>query len=84
MNKKKLFVRIVNNQKNVQFNDFVTVIEAFGFSCVRRGGSHQIYNHPNIAELINVQDENGKGKPYQIKQFLSLVEKYKMNMEDEI
>ncbi|MDR2598982.1 MAG: type II toxin-antitoxin system HicA family toxin [Oscillospiraceae bacterium] len=82
MNKKKLFARIVSNQRNISFNDFVTIIEAFGFSCARISGSHQIFNHPNIDEIINIQNEKGNGKPYQIKQFLSLIEKYKLSMED--
>ena len=82
MNKKKLFLRIMNNQKNVLFNDFITVVEAFGFSCTRKEGSHRIFKNANVAELINLQDENGKAKPYQIKQFLLLIEKYKLKLEE--
>ena len=82
MNKKKLFTKIINNQKNVRFNDFVTIIEAFGFYCIRKEGSHRIYKKTNVVELINIQNENGKAKPYQIKQFLALVEIYNMRMED--
>ena len=82
MNKKKLLSRIINNQKNVLFNDFITVVEAFGFNCARRDGSHRIYKNASVAELINLQDENGKAKPYQIKQFLYLVEKYKLELEE--
>ena len=82
MNKKKLLARIVNNQKNVQFNDFTTLVEAFGFFRTRGEGSHSIYRKANISEFINLQNENGKAKPYQIKQFLALVEKYKLSMED--
>ena len=42
MNRKKLLAKIINNQKNVQFNDFVTLIEAFGFYRTRGEGSHSI------------------------------------------
>jgi len=72
----------MNNQKNVLFNDFITVVEAFGFSCTRKEGSHRIFKNANVAELINLQDENGKAKPYQIKQFLLLIEKYKLKLEE--
>lgn len=82
MNNKKLYVKMVNSQKNVQFNDFVTIIEAFAFYCSRQEGSHRIYKNPAVHEFINVQDENGKAKPYQIKQFLSLVEQYNLKLED--
>ena len=80
MNKKKLLSRIMNNQKNVPYNDFTTVVVAFGFNCTRREGSHQIFKNATVTEFINLHEENGKAKPYQIKQFLSLVEKYKLKL----
>jgi len=54
MNKKKMFARIVNNQKNVKFNDFESVVEAFGFFHARGEGSHVIYRNVNVAEFINL------------------------------
>jgi len=82
MNKKKMLARIINNHKNVQFNDFVTVVESFGFLRKRGEGSHNIFRKNNIAEHINLQNVDGKAKPYQIKQFLALIEKYNLTMED--
>jgi len=82
MNKKKLLAKIINNQKNVQFNDFLTLVDAFGFIRTRGEGSHGIYRRTGIAEFINLQNDNGKAKPYQIKQFLALVEKYNLSMEE--
>jgi hypothetical protein len=32
--------------------------------------------HPQIRELVNLQEVNGKAKPYQVRQFLRLVELY--------
>jgi len=58
------------------------IVDAFGFVCTRKEGSHRIYKSSKVVELINLQDENGKAKPYQIKQFLSLVEKYNLEMEE--
>ena len=70
----------MNNNKNVQFNDFVALIEAFAFTPIRIKGSHHIYEHKNVVEMVNIQDDNGKAKPYQIKQFLQLVEKYELRL----
>ena len=79
--KQKLYQRLVNNQKNVKFNDFVTVIIAFGFSLNRITGSHHIYDHPDVPQSISVQpDKNNQAKPYQIRQFLRLVETYDLKM----
>ena len=82
MNKRKLLQQILVNQKNVKFNDFVTILEAFGFCRARTDGSHTIFRNDSVKEIINIQDVNGEAKPYQIKQFFSLVEKYNLKMED--
>jgi len=81
LNKQRLLQRILNNQKNVKFNDFVTILEAFGFFRARTEGSHNIFKNNSVNEIINIQNVNGEAKPYQIKQFFSLVEKYNLKMD---
>jgi len=54
----------------------------FGFHRVRRSGSHHIFAHPSIAELVNLQEVDGEAKPYQIRQFLRLVERHNLKLED--
>jgi predicted RNase H-like HicB family nuclease len=51
--KRKLLEKILNSQKNISFDDLVTLVEAFGFSRSRVTGSHYIFEHPNIPEPIN-------------------------------
>jgi len=46
----------------VLFNDFITVVEDFGFVCTRREGSHRIFKNSTVTEFINLQDESGKAK----------------------
>ncbi len=82
MNKQKLFVRLISSRKNVNYNDFTRLLASFGFKLARSEGSHHIYKNEGIAEMINIQNVDGKAKPYQIKQFLALVEKYDLRMED--
>jgi len=59
-------------------------VEAFGFELDRIKGSHRIYKNLDVrAEFLVLQpDKSGQAKPYQIKQFLSLVEEYNLRMED--
>ena len=83
MNKLKLLQKIFNSQKNVRFEDFVLILEMFGFECDRISGSHHIYKRIGIPELINIQNVNGTAKPYQIKQFFCLVEKYDLKITKE-
>jgi hypothetical protein len=37
---------------------------------------HHVFVHPEIPELISLQAVRGQAKPYQIRQFLKLVERY--------
>ena len=83
MNKQRLLKRLLTGSKNIRFEDMVTLAQAFGFRLSRTRGSHHIFIHPQIQELLNLQDVDGKAKPYQVRQFLKLVEKYNLRMEDE-
>ena len=84
MNRKR-FLRLLTlgNFNNISFGDFTNLIESFGFKLVRTKGSHNIYCHPQISELVNVQNVKGEVKPYQAKQFLRLVERHNIKMEPE-
>ncbi len=68
--------------RNVAFRDFRALVEAAGFERVRVSGSHHIFAHPEISELINLQDVGGEAKAYQIRQFLRLVERYNLKVEE--
>lgn len=81
MKPKKLLERVVANPANVRFGDFVRLVEAFGFREDRVSGSHHIFKHAAIAELVNLQDFRGEAKPYQIRQFLRIVERYNLQLE---
>ena len=83
MNKRKLLERAMAGSKDIRFADMVTLVEAFGFHLSRVKGSHHIFVHPNVPELINLQNVGGKAKPYQIHQFLRLVECYDLELGDE-
>lgn len=68
---------------NVRFTEFVGLLEGFGFQLDRIAGSHHIFTHPAIRELLNVQQVRGQAKPYQIRQFLRLVERYNLVLREE-
>ena len=57
--------------------------EGFGFRLVRVSGSHHIFAHPDIPEMVNLQEVQGEAKPYQIRQLLRLVERYNLQLEDQ-
>ncbi|MCA9937676.1 MAG: type II toxin-antitoxin system HicA family toxin [Anaerolineales bacterium] len=66
----------------MRFTDFVGLVNAFGFELSRTHGSHHIFTHPDIPEILNLQNSKGHVKPYQIRQFLQLVEQYNLTLEE--
>jgi predicted RNA binding protein YcfA (HicA-like mRNA interferase family) len=82
MQKQKLLQTIYSNTNNVRFNDLITIVESFGFYLARSNGSHFLYKNKEIAKTINLQSDKGKAKSYQVEQFITIIEKYNLQMED--
>jgi len=84
LNRKRLLKKLGKGSlRNVSFNDMVKLVSGFGFELARVSGSHHVFTHPDIPELLNLQEVSGQAKPYQIRQFLKLVEKYNLTMAEE-
>ena len=60
----------------------VNLVKGFGFNLSRTDGSHHIFVRPGIPELINLQNLKGQAKPYQIRQFLKLIEKHNLKLKE--
>lgn len=82
MKPRKTLEKILGGSKNVSFADMRGLVEAFGFRLARVNGSHHIFTHPDVAELVNLQEVDGQAKPYQIRQVLKLVEEYNLTLEE--
>lgn len=83
MKPRKILEKVVASTANVSFADMRKLVEAFGFRLSRVKGSHHFFVHANVPELVNLQEVKGKAKPYQIRQFLKLVEEYNLELEDD-
>ena len=83
MNRRKLLKKVLQGSKNVRFKDFVALIEGYGFSESRVSGSHHIFSHPEVDQLVNIHSVGGQAKPYQVRQFLKWVEKCNLDLKDE-
>jgi predicted RNA binding protein YcfA (HicA-like mRNA interferase family) len=70
MNKRKLLAKALIGSKNLRFAEAVRLAEAFGFRLSRTRGSHNVFVHPILRELVNLQEVGGKAKPYQVRQLL--------------
>ncbi len=82
MNRKKLLGRLSRGElRNIAFGDMVNLIQGFGFNLDRVQGSHHIFKHSSITEMLNLQEVSGEAKPYQIRQFLRIVERHNLRLE---
>lgn len=82
MNNQKRLQKALFSPNNMRFGDMTSLVEAFGFHLSRTSGSHHIYARKDIPELVNMQNVAGKAKPYQVRQFLRLVERYNLKLRE--
>ena len=62
---------------NIAFNDLCSLLLRCGFE-MRVSGSHHIFRKAGIEEKINLQKDDNKAKPYQVKQVRHIILKYKL------
>ena len=79
--KNKILFKILNGltDKDINFSEIINLLKSLGF-ILRVKGSHHIFYKIGIEEIINLQHQMGKVKPYQVKQVRELIVKYKLNV----
>jgi len=79
----KLIFQILRgtSDANIAFSDLINLLKHFGFE-MRIKGSHHIFRKKGIEEKPNLQKEGNNAKPYQIKQVLNIILKYRLGGED--
>jgi len=71
----KLTGQMRENPKGVKFSDLCKVCDHY-FGQPRTTGSHRIYKTPWKGDpRINIQDDNGEAKAYQVRQVLKAIDK---------
>ena len=62
---------------SLAFGDLYYLLKHLGFG-ERIRGSHHIFVHDGMEEIINLQPRHSRAKPYQVKQVRNLILKYKL------
>jgi hypothetical protein len=79
----KLVAQFRQNPQNVRFADLVKVCDHYFGEPRQQGSSHCVYKTPWAGDpRVNIQNKNGKAKPYQVKQILSAIEKLEAQSDD--
>lgn len=75
----KLLLKVVTgvSDQNISFSDLILILTTLGFE-FRIKGSHHIFFKEGVEEIINIQPNGDKAKPYQVKQVRNLLIKYKL------
>ncbi len=72
----KLYQHLLESRASISFRDFQRILEAFGFTLDRTKGSHRQYKHSLVPRPLSIQPRGNMAKPYQIDQFLDIVEEF--------
>ena len=79
----KLVAQFQQNSQNVRFADLVKVCNHYFGEPRQSGSSHCVYKTPWAGDpRVNIQNKNGKAKPYQVRQILSAIEKLEAQSDD--
>ena len=72
----KLLTKMRLEPTNIRFSDLQAVCEAFFGKPRQTSGSHMVFKTPWIGDpRINIQNDKGRAKAYQVKQVLAAIEK---------
>lgn len=78
MNLEKIIKAMKNAPQNVRFSDLDAVCRHFFGKPRQQGTSHKIYKTPWHGDpRINIQDDHGKAKRYQVIAVLAAIDKLK-------
>jgi predicted RNA binding protein YcfA (HicA-like mRNA interferase family) len=57
------------NDQDFRFDDLCVILRRLGFDERHRSGSHHIFTHPDIPDILNLQPGKHRlAKPYQVRQ----------------
>lgn len=64
-----------SRDKNISFSDLCMVMSKLGFDH-RIRGDHFIFTKDGVEEIVNIQPNGSKAKPYQVKQIREIILNY--------
>ena len=77
--KAKLLLKVLSGRsdQNIDLEDLVRLLLFLGF-VLRIRGSHHIFVHEGVEDIVNVQPKGSLAKAYQVKQVREIILKYKL------
>jgi hypothetical protein len=82
MSPEEYYRALKQNPKGIRFEALCRAAVAFGFRLRGVKGSHHIFVRHGVRELVNLQEVDGMAKPYQVRQFCTIIERYRLLEEE--
>ena len=77
---KDITIQMNQSPKNMRFKDLCIVCDYYFGEARQMGSSHRIYKTPWQGDpRVNIQNDKGKAKAYQVKQVLMAIERLEVN-----
>jgi len=71
----EMVLQMRTNPQNIRFSDLCKVCDYYFGTARQKGSSHRIYKTPWVGNpRINIQNNQGKAKAYQVKQVLLAID----------
>jgi hypothetical protein len=83
MKARKILEKVLASAANVSFADIRNFGGGVRISVITCEGQPSHFCPRKRAGLVNLQEVKGKAKPYQVRQFLKLVEEYNLALEED-
>ena len=76
MNTSAVLRTLRNNPKGVRFAELARICDHYFGTPRQSGTSHRVYRTPWPGDpRVNIQNDKGKAKPYQVRQIVKAIEK---------
>jgi hypothetical protein len=81
--KDEVFLRVVTGTSDagIRFEELCSLLRSLGFT-ERIRGSHHIFTRDGVEEILNIQPQAGRAKPYQVKQVRGVILRYRLGGYD--
>ena len=72
-----------SNPKDIKFKDLCKVCDSYFGKPRQSGTSYRVYKTPWIGDpRVNIQDNKGKAKPYQVRQVIQAIERMEVDKNE--
>ena len=80
----EILTKMKRNPKGINFQDLCRVCDFYFGEARQIGSSHRVYKTPWLGDpRVNVQNDKGKAKAYQVRQVLKAIERLETYHNDE-